>query len=302
MRWFKRVDVAAAVIAFGSTALSAQVDSASGALRGRIIDARTTQGIPSVVVVLTLAGDTIGRAQSDSGGAFVIRARPATQVVAHFTRIGYRADSAQTSIGGPSNPLRVAMTPLGTQTIASLGPTRIVAAHGTTDFDRRVARHSGGVFITEADIEKRRPVHTSDLFRGLLGVSVRDSDGVQQLVSNRGIQSTMTPTSAPATAGRPVVAPNVARGATPPSPTSGATDDGSRAPSVNGKKCVLRIGVDGQLMDEMYSLDEIPVNAVRGVEAYLGPATIPVEFSTIGPQAPCGIVMIWTRNRRPSAP
>lgn len=301
MRCFKRVDltVAAVVIAFGSTTLSAQVDSTNGALRGRIIDARSTRAIPSVVVVLTLAGDTIGRAQSDSGGAFVIRARPATRVVAHFARIGYRADSAQTEIGGASGPLRVAMTPLGTQTIASLGPTKIVATNGTTDFDRRVARHVGGVFITEAEIEKRRPVRTSDLFRALLGVSVRDSDGVQQLVSNRTVQSAST---IPTSAGRAVVAPKAGRGAPPATAPSGTTDDGARGPSVDGRKCVLRIGVDGQLMDQSFSIDEIPVGAVRGVEAYLGPATIPVEFSTLGPDAPCGIVMVWTRDGRPRAP
>jgi hypothetical protein len=301
MRWVKRADlaVAAAIIAFGSTALSAQADSAKGAVRGRIIDARTTQAIPAVVVVLTTAGDTIGRAQSDSGGTFTIRARPATQVVAHFTRLGYRADSMQTEIGA-GNPLRIAMTPLGTQTVASLGPTKVVATNGTTDFDRRVARHSGGVFITEADIERRRPVHTSDLFRGLLGISVRDSDGVQQLVSNRGIRNNITTSSAATNVGRPVTTLPPARGAPPA--TSSTSDDGTRGPAVDGRKCVLRIGVDGQLMDQSFSIDEIPADAVRGIEAYLGPATIPVEFSTVGPDAPCGVVMVWTRTRRPRAP
>ena len=302
MRWFRRADlaVAAAVIAFGSTALSAQADSANGAVRGRIIDARTTQAIPSVVVVVTLAGDTIGRAQSDSGGTFTIRARRATQVVAHFTRVGYRTDSTPAEIGG-GNPLRIAMTPLGTQTIASLGPTKVLASNGTTDFDRRVARHAGGIFITEADIEKRRPVHASDLFRGLLGVAVRDSDGVQQLVSNRGLRSSISPNAGPTTVGRAVVAPTAGRGTLPPT-SSGTTDDKSRGPGVDGSKCVLRIGVDGQLMDRSFSIDEIPVDAVRGVEAYLGPATIPVEFSMTGPEALCGIVMVWTRTGKQRAP
>jgi hypothetical protein len=292
--------IAAAIMAFGSTALPAQVDSSSGALRGRIIDARTTQAIPAVVVVLTLGRDTLGRTQSDSGGTFVVRARRAARVVAHFTRVGYRADSTPVDILGTSNQLRVAMTPLGAQTIASLDPTKVVAANGTTEFDRRAAMRSGGVFITEADIEKRQPVRTSDLFHGLLGVSVRDSDGVQQLVSNRGIRSNLTPSSTPKTAGRPVTTLPPARGTAPPSAPSSGTDDAPRGPSVDGRKCVLRIGVDGQLMDRSFSIDAIPVSAVRGIEAYLGPATIPVEFSSPGPDAPCGIVMVWTRTGRPS--
>ena len=35
---------------------------------------------------------------------------------------------------------------------------------------------------------------------------------------------------------------------------------------------------------------------VRGIELYLGAATLPVEFSSVQPDAPCGIVMIWTKS------
>ena len=303
MRWFIRRGslVAASVFAFVPAALLAQSDSVGATLRGRVIDARTTRPMPSVVVVITAVGDTVGRAQTDTGGAFVVSTRRGGAAVVHFALTGYRTDSLSVDTAAASRPLRVAMTSAPGRAIAALAPTKVVASNGTTDFDRRVARHAGGVFITEADIEKRKPVRTTDLFRGLLGVSVRDSGGVLQLVSNRGTQMTFSAgaTGRAGGAGRAAASSaGPARGA----PSQVMFDDSSRGPTVDGRKCVLRIGVDGQLMDAAYSVDEIPVNSIRGIEVYIGAATIPVEFSTVQPDSPCGIVMVWTRNRPPRAP
>ncbi len=282
-----------------------QADSARTTLRGRVIDARTTRPLPSVVVAITVGADTIGRAQTDTGGTFAVSAgaRATTRPVFHFTLPGYRTDSLAADAATVAHPLRVAMTSTSANTIASLSPTKVVASKGTTDFDRRVARHTGGVFITEADIAKRQPVRTSDLFKTILGVSVRDSGGVLQLVSNRGLRASLSGTATtPGTGGRGTAnvrgAPPAARG----TPSQFTFDDSSRGPSVDGRKCVLRVGLDGQLMDPSFSVDEIPVSSIRGIEAYVGAATIPIEFSTVQPDAPCGVVMVWTRNQGPRAP
>jgi hypothetical protein len=199
-------------------------------------------------------------------------------------------------------PLRVAMTSTSAGAIASLGTTKVVASNGTTDFDRRVARHTGGVFITEADIAKRQPVRTSDLFKTLLGVSVRDSGGVLQLVSNRGLRASLSGTATtPGTGGRGTANVRSASG-TPRTAPAQFDFDSARGPTVDGRKCVLRVGLDGMLMDPSFSVDEVPVSSIRGIEAYVGTATIPIEFSAVQPDAPCGIVMIWTRNQGPRAP
>jgi hypothetical protein len=303
MRWLMRRDRLAAVsiLAIAPAAGFAQSDSSRATFRGRVVDARTTRPLPAVVVLITSGADTVGRAQTDTSGVFVVSARAATRTVVHFALAGYRTDSL--NLDAATGPLRVAMTSASAATIATLGPTKVVASNGTTDFDRRAAKHVGGVFITEADIAKRQPVRTSDLFKTILGVSVRDSSGVLQLVSNRGLRASLSgPATTPGTGGRGVAnvkgAPPVARGA--PSPFT--FDDSSRGPTVDGRKCVLRVGLDGQLMDPSFSVDEIPVNSIRGIEAYIGAATIPIEFSTVQPDAPCGIVMIWTRNQGPRAP
>jgi hypothetical protein len=230
-------------------------------------------------------------------------ARATTRPVIHFALTGYRTDSLTTDAANGASPLRVAMTSTSANTIATLGATKVVASKGTTDFDRRVARHVGGVFITEADIAKRQPVHTSDLFSGMLGVSVRDSGGVLQLVSNRALRASLSGTAVtPGTGGRGTVnvrgAPPAGRGV----PQQVTFSDSARGPTVDGRKCVLRVGLDGQLMDPSFSVDEIPVTSIRGIEAYIGAATIPIEFSSVQPDAPCGIVMIWTRNQGPRAP
>src|SRR5262249_21570470 len=160
----------------------------------------------------------------------------------------------------------------------------------TTDFDRRAARHVGGVFITESEIAKRDPVRTSDLFRTVLGISVRDSSGVLQLVSNRGLRASLSGTATtPGTGGRGVA--NV-KGATPVgrgAPAQFSFVDSSKGPGLDGRNCVLRIGLDGQLMDPSFSVDEVPVGSIRGIEAYVGAANIPIEFSTVQGDASCGI-------------
>lgn len=292
--------VAASMLTVAGERAVAQSESASApasaALRGRVIDARTTQPIPSVTVVLTTRGDTAGRARTDSAGAFVVTA-PAGHVVVHFVRLGYRADSTTAEVSAALGPLRVAMVPVGGETITSLGPTKVVASTGTTAFDRRAARHIGGVFITEDDIAKRGASSTSDLFRGLVGVTVRDSESIRQLVSNRG-QQTAFPMTPPPSVNRSATSPSPSRG----SPTAPATDDGAKPRSSQTRACVLRVGVDGHLMDPSFSIDDVPVISIHGIEAYLGAATIPIELSSVQHDAPCGIVMIWTRDRGPRGP
>ena len=45
-----------------------------------------------------------------------------------------------------------------------------------------------------------------------------------------------------------------------------------------------------------FSVDEIRPEEILGIEVYLGAATIPAEFSSVQHDAPCGIIMIWTKS------
>src|SRR5438067_12330687 len=82
--------------------LAAQDSTAAspGALRGRVIDARSLAPVSDVVVALTVGRDTVGDARADSGGFFVATLRTTphaippqiARIVAHFQRPRYRVD------------------------------------------------------------------------------------------------------------------------------------------------------------------------------------------------------------------
>jgi hypothetical protein len=295
----------AGLLAAAARPLRAQTDSvaARATVRGRVIDARTAFPLGSVVVILTDGRDTLARAQSDSTGAFILSdiSPTAASAVAHFTRSGYRADSLTAEIAtAVRTPLRVAMIPSAagaTRAIASrqAGDPGSVNAAGTAGFDARAAHHAGGVFITSADIERRSAVRTSDLFRGVSGVTVIDSGGVPIVVSSRGVQSMFTAsptvsTASPSSAGSSGGGASTGRGGSAPGST------GSTGGSVNVQRCTLRVGLDGRLMDPSFAVDEVPVTTIHGIEVYPGASTVPIEFNVPGPGTPCGVIMIWTRT------
>jgi len=248
----------------------AQSEQAS-ILRGRVIDARTAAPMRDVGVTITSGRDTLGRTRSDSSGAFQSTVRSTTPtVIVHFNRIGYRVDSLTTPLT-LELPLRVAMVSVSaaTNTLAAM----VVRDTARSSFERRARRNTGGTYIRLEDIEKKKPERTSDLFRSYPGVRIDDSSGVTQLVSLRSVRQ------------RP--------------PTPRKTSVGGETvllPSTNAGRCVLRVGTDGRLMPPDYSIDDVRPSDVRGIELYLGAATLPVEFSSVQPDAPCGIVMIWTKT------
>lgn len=248
----------------------AQSGEPAPVVRGRVIDARTALPMRDVNIVITSGSDTLGRTRSDSVGAFQSIVGAATTVVVHFSRIGYRADSI-TSAAGAEFPLRVAMA--STNAVANALAAVVVRDTARTSFERRARRNAGGSFIRQDEIEKRKPVRTSDLFRALPGVRIDDSSGVTQLVSIRSTRQT-APTSRQMTLGGETV----------------------NIPSTNAKRCVLRIGVNGRLMMQDFSVDDVRPMEVAGIEVYLGAATIPTEFSNVQRDAPCGIIMIWTKK------
>jgi hypothetical protein len=251
------------------TAVAAQSPTAP-VLRGRVIDARTAAPLRDVGVTVTVGSDTVARGVTDTSGAFQMPTKSGSLIV-HFVRLGFRRDSIAASVG--EFPLRVAMVP-ATATIAStLGPVIVRDSAAKTAFERRAQRRNGGAFIRAEDIAKRKPYRTSDLFRSYPGVRIDDSSGVTQLVSLRGTRQS------------PDNGRNVVLGR-----------DTLRTPASNGQKCVLRVGMEGHLMPVDFSVDDVRPDDVMGIEIYLGAATLPVEFSSVQKDAPCGLVMVWTKT------
>lgn len=243
--------------------------------------------MPRVSVLLTNGRDTVGRGSSDTTGAFTIAVAHPGSAVAHFERTGYRTDSIAAELTMEIRPpLHVAMLSLRPSVVATLNAQKVIAAKGTDGFTRRAARHNGGAFITQDQLERSGAVRTSDAFRLITGIVVRDSGGVTQVISSRGLRPTFSGINAAIAVG-----PGTERSGAKLAPFSQDSTNASAS-----RRCALRVGLDGRMMDPAFSVNDVPVRDIRGIEVYVGPASIPVEFSSVAAGADCGLVMIWTRS------
>lgn len=239
-------------------------------VRGRVVDSRTLMPVALITVLATAGRDTVGRARSDSDGAFTaLVSVPSGTVVVHFSGIGHRPDSTRVTLPLAS-PLRVAMEPI---TAAIALRAVVVRDTARSAFERRARRGGGGTFIRAEDIEKRNPTQTSDLFRSIPGVTIGDSSGITRITSLRGIRQA------------------------PPGPRRVLIgSDSISIPTSNARRCAMRVGVNGRLMPADFSLDDMRPEEIAGIEVYLGPSTIPAEFSSVRRDAPCGLIMVWTKS------
>jgi hypothetical protein len=66
--------------------------------------------------------------------------------------------------------------------------------------------------------------------------------------------------------------------------------------ALRGGACSYDVYMDGlRISDERRDLERIRVNEIGGVEAYAGPASIPVQYNPTG--SACGVVLFWSRER-----
>jgi hypothetical protein len=271
----------------------AQCDSTSGRafdVAGQVIDARALVPLRAVVT-LTSGRDTIARLGADSTGHFATTLCGGVAVVAHFQRLGYRADSLSVTLDTTRwTPIDVAMTPLRDATV--LAETRVTASRPSAVEAR--ARRAGGVYIGPDEIERLMPARVSDLLRGRRGVALEEVDGALRLVSTRGPRANITDGGARLPVRPP---PTGARRDT----TAANADEPSHKVTGGSESCALRVGVNGHVMPEDYRLDEVPAADVVAIEIYSGVASMPVEYSSTRRTMNCGLAMIWTRAA-PGAP
>jgi hypothetical protein len=221
-----------------------------------------------VRVVITSGTDSLGETQSDSTGRFQLAVKSRGSVVAHFSRVRFRSDSIAFDAGSEL-PLRVAMVPAGGA--ATLAAVTVRGAGST--FERRARRSAGGTFISAADIEKHPVVRTTDLLQRVPGTSLSDSAGILRLVSQRRLRRI------------------------PPGPRQTNKNEEGLS-TFEARECVLHLAVDGRLMPEGFSVNEIRPGAILGIEIYVGIGNVPVEFSSVGGDVSCGLVMVWTKAGR----
>ena len=286
--WPTGLALAVMLLAAVGPVARAQCDTTAGRpidIAGQVIDARALVPLRASLV-LTAGRDTLAALDADSSGFFATSICRRTGVVAHFRRIGYRADSVTLALDSTRwTPLDVAMTPLRDSAV-TLATTRVTAPRTVSAVEAR-ARRTGGTFIGVEEIERLKPNRTSDLFRARRGVTLEDVNGAMRLISARGARPNITDGGARTRVTPTSVAPR----------DSTATDTAEPTHRVTGgaESCPLRIGVNGHLMPEEYQLDDVVVADIVAIEIYPSTATIPVQFSSTRRGVSCGLAMVWTR-------
>jgi hypothetical protein len=127
--------------------------------------------VPAAEVVVE---GVAGTARTDERGAFTLAGLRPGKLVLTVRRLGFRARSDQfRTAPGDTLQILLDLVPVPRE-LAEVKVTeqRLVRRQRTLDeFDARRGRGFGS-FVTRADIERRRPMHTSDVFRSLSGVTV----------------------------------------------------------------------------------------------------------------------------------
>lgn len=241
------------------------------ALVGRVLDDATQGPVPEATVVLR---DSTGRALAsqvtDDDGRFRIphpgRGQRFTLTVEHV--------AFATSEGGVRFPPteQVLVEVLLARQAIELDPiiVRERRRRGLLDvgyYDRRA--RGGGVFVDRREIERRRPTRITDLLRGRAGIRVVSMGfGAFDVRFLQQVSFQYTP-----------------------------------------ERCQPAVWIDGGLAREGGSLPArgqrpvVPLSSlispeqVEAIEVYDGTAGVPREYA--GANAPCGVILIWTRRPDP---
>jgi hypothetical protein len=222
---------------------------------------RNVSGVPIPGADIWLEGTTAKVVSNDSG-EFRIDNAPLGRQKLVVRRVGFRPDYRRVSLS-PGDTREVRFTLEGM--LEELDAVIVTAQKGANGrmaefWARRMV--GVGVFITRADIDRRHPPQTSDLFHTVMGIKVISGSGVEPTRLATGRQA-MTPV----------------RGAN----------------SAASNICPMQYYVDGIFMSPgTFSIDEIVPTQIEAIEIFRGPSEIPARFRQR--ETGCGLVVIWTRE------
>ena len=164
-----------------------------------------------------------------------------------------------------------------------------------TGFNRRRERGFGH-FITRAEIERRRPLRSTDLLRRVPGVAVQCRGGECRTTISRmtrpGRESLRLGGPSPFVGSRDALS-SVANLGVP----AGLSNDAliGSLPGSLLESCPIQYYVDGVPYPADQGIDDIPPDEIVGIEIYKGPAYTPAIFAMHG--GSCGVIAVWTRGR-----
>lgn len=223
---------------------------------------RNAQGVAIPGAEVWIDG-TDRRVVSNDSGEYRLDAAASGRAKLMVRRVGFRPDSRRLTLS-PGDRKSVLFTLDGL--VDELEAVVVTAREGANGRMREfwARRMVGiGVFITRAEIERRHPPQTADLFRGVMGLRVIARGGGGE--STRLVSGRQSISASP------------------------------RANSAASSGCMLQYYVDGLFMAPgTFTVDDISPSQIEAIEVFRGPSEVPARFR--GRETGCGLVAIWTRE------
>ncbi|HEX6133970.1 MAG TPA: carboxypeptidase regulatory-like domain-containing protein, partial [Longimicrobiales bacterium] len=247
----------------GERAMPAQVRERTGAqgVQGILTDRQS--GVPVRAVAITIrdaSGEAVANGITDDRGFFRVHAPLPGRYVLSADALGYRPlpGEALEIARGRLAILEISLVPEAVQLDPLVVMAESRAFHLEVEGFYRRQMETGGYFITPELMERRRPRLVSDLLFGVAGAHIAEpTTGIR----GRAVWFT-----------RPGCWPMV------------YVD--RHLVSAGG---LLEAGGEPAVVDEL-----VPAADIQAIEVYRSPAEVPSEFN--GPNAGCGVVVIWTRR------
>jgi hypothetical protein len=247
-----------------SAQVSAQPGVMDGSLYVQVTDQLTQQPLQGASV--RLPDLDLSASTGPDGGALMTSIPPGDRRVS-ITMLGY--GEAQLTIEFTAGSVARVDVPLAAQPVMLEG---IVVTYTPLEgwslrleqtgfYQRRTV--GIGRFVDRLDIDEARPLLVSDLFRRMSGVTlVQVEMGRYAVVNRRGF-------------------PGFQRG-----PSGLGT---------SSMACAMQVFVDHVLSNTNGRIDDLPPEVIDGIEVYNGVGQIPPQYNR-GPNASCGVIVIWTRR------
>lgn len=248
--------------------LAARTTAAQGGVILGAVEDSTGRAIPDVRV--TVLGET-GTLVTDASGRFQLGPVRGTTYLLQLRRLGHAAVTTVVTVRSTDTVrLDIELTPTATV----LAPVDVTADPTTAKLERVgfLRRRldptvPASRFLTRAEFDKRPPLTVSELLQRMGAYTRRCPSGEAIYVDG----ALLAP---------PIPKDSVVR----------------VRPSKNSP--MLGPGGDGlgSALPPVSPVDMIPPKLAEAIEAYVGPAEIPLEFKAAGRGLQC-VVLIWTRDR-----
>jgi hypothetical protein len=239
------------------------VAHAAGLVRGVVLGERAR---PIVGAQVRLFG-TSRSATTDARGAFRLADIPTGTQGFEIIALGYFPRRFRSEVSTSGSMVRVTMSKVA----AVLDSVRVTAIRRQysdrfREFDER-KRLGLGQYVTDAEIEHRRPFLTTDVLRQMSGFAVvAGRDGSQILAANRGVFTY--------------------RGLLDKT-TSSEPENGHPSLTRPGGRACPQVYIDG--MPSTGDVDQVPPTAIYGIEVYRE-GQEPPKYAGF-----CGAILIWTK-------